>query len=228
MTAREARGECVFMCVLWGGSVMVWDEMGSAVIFRRWNQNNMGTGTQFGIRLLTVISIKTHNPVTQYHYCWPDKLLSSEITSWCGNTSGRGQGAGGPGAWGGGPHTEMIHDREWLTSLSWRGCFPRILVQMKAANFSSSLRPSYSIFTVFMKGVCIWSECFILCAELILDSFVLKLRAISDSNSNSDFVTKSDCFCRSDPAHDQINHGLKCGTTQSQKPSDIRKIKHQS
>lgn len=103
MTAREARGECVFLCVLWGGSVMVWDEMGSVVIFRRWNQNNMGTGTQFGIRLLTVISIKTHNPVTQYHYCRPDKLLSSEITSWCGNTSGRGQRAGGPGGPGGGP-----------------------------------------------------------------------------------------------------------------------------
>lgn len=117
MTAREARGECVFMCVLWGGLVMVWDEMGSVVISRRWNQNNMGTGTQFGIRLLTVISIKTHNPVTQYHYCRPDKLLSSEITSWCGNTSGRGQGAGGLGGWApGGAHIL----RWFMTGNDWR------------------------------------------------------------------------------------------------------------
>lgn len=40
------------------------------------NHNNMRSGTQFGVRLLTAISIKTHNPVTQYHYCRADKLLS--------------------------------------------------------------------------------------------------------------------------------------------------------
>lgn len=40
------------------------------------NHNNMRSGTQFGVRLLATISIKTHNPVTQYHYCRPDKLLS--------------------------------------------------------------------------------------------------------------------------------------------------------
>lgn len=40
------------------------------------NHNNMRSGTQFGVRLLTAISITTHNPVTQYHYWRPDKLLS--------------------------------------------------------------------------------------------------------------------------------------------------------
>lgn len=71
MTISELR-------VLWGGRRRGYElaEKGSAVVCRLWNGHNMRSGTQFGVRLLTAISIKTHNSVTQHHYCLLDKLLS--------------------------------------------------------------------------------------------------------------------------------------------------------